>query len=95
MGDLMKNTKEINAIVTAIHCINAVSEHRDPDIMKLTDYFFRRVFGCNTNLKTVFCVGQTKETIMPVLMQFLDEETEYRKYLNEYYEEKGDKNNEH
>ena len=28
----MKNTKEIDAIMTAIHCINVVSEHRDPDI---------------------------------------------------------------
>ena len=27
---------------------------------------------------------QTKETIMPVLMEFLEDETEYKKYLEEY-----------
>ena len=80
----MKNTKEIDAIMTAIHCINVVSEHRDPDIMRLTDYFFRRVLGYHSNLKTIYCVGQTKETIMPVLMQLLEEDTEYKKYLEEY-----------
>ena len=85
----MKNTKEIDAIMTAIHCINVVSEHRDPDIMRLTDYFFRRVLGYNSNLKTLYCVGQTKETIMPVLMQLLEEDTQYKKYLEEYANEKN------
>ena len=85
----MKNTKEIDAIMTAIHCINVVSEHRDPDIMRLTDYFFRRILGYNSNLKTIYCVGQTKETIMPVLMQLLEEDTEYKKYLEEYGNEKN------
>ena len=85
----MKNTKEIDAIMTAIHCINVVSEHRDPDIMRLTDYFFRCVLGYKSNLKTLYCVGQTKETIMPVLMQLLEEDTQYKKYLEEYANEKN------
>lgn len=80
----MKNTKEIHALITAIHCINFVSEHKDPDIFKLTDYFCRRILGFNSNLKTILCVGQTKESIMPVIMELLEQETEYKKYLKEY-----------
>lgn len=80
----MKNLKELHAILTAIHCINYVSKNRDDDIYRLTDYAFRRIFGFNSNIKSVICIGQTKETIMPVLMEFLEEETEYKKYLEEY-----------
>ena len=81
----MKNLKELNAILTAIHCINYLNNPRDDDIFKLTDYAFRRIFGCNSNLKTVFCIGQTKESMMPILMQILEEDTEYKKYLQEYH----------
>ena len=31
----MKNTKEVQAILTAICCINQTSEHKDDDIAKI------------------------------------------------------------
>lgn len=80
----MRNLKELNAILTAIHYINYLNNPRDEDIFRLTDYAFRRIFGCNSNLKSVFCIGQTKESMMPVLMQILEEDTEYKKYLEQY-----------
>lgn len=83
----MRNLKELNAILTAIHCINYLNSPRDNDIWKLTDYAFRRIFGCNSNLKTMYCMGQTKETMMPILMKLLEEDTEYKKYLQEYHNE--------
>jgi len=84
----MRNTKEIQPILTAIHCINYTSEHRNADIMKLTDYAFRRLFGANTNLLTLACVGKTKEQIMPEIMQVLEHTTDYKEYLDQYKEGK-------
>ena len=80
----MKNTKELPAILMAIHCINYTSEHRDDDIQKIVEYAFRRLFGSNTNLLTLACVGKTKEQIMPEIMQLLENETQYEQYLKEY-----------
>jgi hypothetical protein len=77
----MKNTKEVQAILTAIHCINYTGEHRDDDIYKIVDYAFRRLFGANTNLITLCCVGKTKEQIMPEVMDVLNVETQYKNYL--------------
>ena len=84
----MKNLKEVQPILTAIHCINYASKHSDPDICKLTDYAFRRLFGANTNILTLCCVGKTKAELMPEIMQMLKEDTEYQKYLDEYKEVK-------
>ena len=33
----MKNTKEVQAILTAILCINQTNEHKDEDIAKILD----------------------------------------------------------
>jgi len=82
----MKNTKEVQAILTAILCINQTSDHRDDDIDKICDYAFRRLFGSNTNLLMLCCVGRSKEEMMPEIMQVLEQETEYKKYLEEYAE---------
>lgn len=84
----MKNTKEVKAILTAIHCINYVSDSRDQDIWNLTNYAFRRLFGANTNLITLACVGRTKAELMPEIMQVLEEDTQYRQYLEEIKEKK-------
>lgn len=81
----MRNLKELNAILTAIHCINFLNSTRDNDIWKLTDYAFRRIFGCNSNMKSAWCIGQTKESMMPVLMKILEEDTQYLEYLKEYH----------
>ena len=80
----MKNTKEVQAILTAICCINQTSEHKDEDIAKILDYAFRRLFGSNTNLLMLCCVGRSKEELMPEIMQVLEQDTQYKKYLEEY-----------
>jgi len=84
----MKNTKEVQAVLTAIHCLNYTNGRRDNDIHKIVDYAFRRLFGANTNLITLCCVGKSKEQIMPEIMQVLETDTQYKNYLNEYREVK-------
>ena len=80
----MKNTKEVKAILTAIFAINRTSEHEDKDITLVLDYAFRRLFGANTNLLTLACIGKTKEQMMPEVMQVLEADTQYEKYLEDY-----------
>ena len=79
----MKHTNEIKAILTAIFAINQTSEHADKDISLILDYAFRRLFGANTNLLILSCVGKTKEQVMPEVMQILTADTQYKKYLEE------------
>ena len=80
----MKNTKEVQAILTAICCINQTNGHKDEDIAKILDYAFRRLFDSNTNLLMLCCVGRSKEEMMPEIMQVLEQDTQYKKYLEEY-----------
>ena len=80
----MKNTKEVKAILTAIFAINRTNKHKDKDISLLLDYAFRRLFGANTNLLLLSCLGKTKEQIMPEVMQVLRADTQYEKYLEDY-----------
>lgn len=80
----MKNTKEVQAILTAIFAINQTSDDKDPDIALILDYAFRRLFESNTNLLIMACIGKDKETIMPEVRALLDSETQYKKYLEEY-----------
>lgn len=80
----MKNTKELQSILTAIFAINKTSIHEDKDISLILDYAFRRLFGANTNLLLLACVGKTKEQILPELMTLLKNNTQYKKYLEEY-----------
>ena len=68
----MKNImKEVQAILTAIHCINFTSEHRDREINLICDYAFRRLFGVNTNIISLNCTGKTKEQIMSIVLKDL------------------------
>lgn len=80
----MKHTNELEAILTAIFAINRTSEHEDKDIYLILDYAFRRLFGANTNLLILACIGKTKEEIMPEIKQVLDSTTLYTQYLEEY-----------
>lgn len=80
----MKHTNELDAILTAIFAINRTSEHEDKDISLILDYAFRRLFGANTNLLILACIGKTKEEIMPEIRQVLDSTTLYTQYLEEY-----------
>ena len=79
----MKNTKEVKAILTAIFCLNRTSE-RNEQIDLVCDYAFRRIFGDNTNLLTLACVGQSKEAMEQQVKVLLEQETEFNKYLEEY-----------
>ena len=80
----MKHSNEIQAILTAIFAINRTSEHEDKDISLVLDYAFRRLFGSNTNLLTLSCIGKTKEQILPEVTQLLERNTRYKQYLEEY-----------
>ena len=80
----MKNTKEVQAILTALFAINFTSEHRDHEIELILDYAFRRLFGSNTNLLVLGCIGKFKEQIMPEIMALLENDTQFKKYMEEY-----------
>ena len=79
----MKHTNELKAILTAIFAINRTSEHEDKDITLVLDYAFRRLFGANTNLLILSCIGKTKEQMMPEVREVLKTYTQYEKYLEE------------
>ena len=78
-----KTMEEIRAILTAIFAINRTG-NEDKDITLILDYAFRRLFGANTNLLMLACLAKTKEEIMPEVNRVLDEETQYKKYLEDY-----------
>ena len=79
----MKNTKEIQPILAAIFCLNRTGE-RNTQIDLVCDYAFRRLFGANTNLLALMCVGQSKETMEQQVNEMLEKDTEFKKYLEEY-----------
>ena len=80
----MKHTDEVQAISTVIFAINKTSEHEDKHITLVLDYAFRRLFGANTNLLLLSCIGKTKEQMMPEVREMLKTYTQYEKYLEEY-----------
>ena len=80
----MKHTNELKAILTAIFAINRTNEYEDNDITLVLDYAFRRLFGANTNLLILSCIGKTKEQMMPEVREVLKTYTQYEKYLEEY-----------
>lgn len=77
----MKNTKEIQAILAAIYCINFVKKNKDKDIGNLIDYAFKRCFDSNTNLLTLNCIGHTRKSIMPLVNELLEHETQYLQFI--------------
>ena len=79
----MKHTDEVQAILTVIFAINKTSEHEDKDITLVLDYAFRRLFGANTNLLLLSCIGKTKEQMMPEVRDVLKTYTQYEKYMEE------------
>lgn len=80
----MKNTKEAKAILTALFCIEATREERDKEALQILDYAFRRFFGANTNLLSLATIEHTKESIWPQIIELLEIETEFKKYMEEY-----------
>lgn len=73
----MRNTKEIRPILASLYCINFLG-NKDEDIDKILKYAFNRIFDSNTNLLTLACIGKTKESAMPEILQLLKEETLYK-----------------
>ena len=53
----MKRLDELKFLLTSVLAINATSEHKDPDISRILDYAFQRLYGANTNLLLLACIG--------------------------------------
>ena len=77
----MRNTKEIRPILASLYCINFLGNKYE-DIDKILKYAFNRIFDSNTNLLTLACIGKTKESAMPEILQLLKEETLYKGDIN-------------
>jgi hypothetical protein len=80
----MKHSNEIPTILAAIFAINRTSEHEDKDITLVLDYAFRRLYGVNTNLLILACIGKRKDQIMSEVIQALKATTQYEKYSEDY-----------
>ena len=79
----MRNTKEVQPILASIFCLNRTGE-RNELIDKICDYAFRRLYGANTNLLSLACIGQTKESMEQQVNELLEKDTEFKKYMEEY-----------
>lgn len=76
----MKHTKEMQAILTAIYCINQTG-NKDDDITNLCEYAFTRCTDVNFRMILLPIIGQKKDNIMPEITKLLDGETNYKKYM--------------
>lgn len=76
----MKNTKEMQAILTAIYCIN-LTENKDKDITNLCEYAFTRCTNINFRMIALQAIGKSTDTIMPEINELLDGETNYKKFM--------------
>ncbi len=76
----MRNTKEIQEILTAIYCLNFIGNN-DKNIRSICDYAFGRIFNSNTNLITLACIGKTQEQILNEVNKMLFKKTNYKSYL--------------
>lgn len=76
----MKNTKEMQAILTAIYCIN-MTGNKDEDITNLCEYAFTRCTDINFRFIGLQLINQTKDKIMPEINELLEGETNYKKFM--------------
>lgn len=81
----MKHSNEIQTVLAAIFVLNRTSKHANADISLILDYAFRRLFGVNTNLLILACLGKRKDQIMSEVMQTLKATTQYEKYSEDYH----------
>ena len=79
----MKHSKEMEAILTAIYCIN-LTGNKDEDITNLCEYAFNRCTNVNYRFIGLQLIKKTKDQIMPEMNELLDGETNYKKYLEAY-----------
>ncbi len=77
----MKNTKELHALVTAVYCINKTNGNEDKNITNLC--IFLHCLNGNPNMLDILCIDKSKEELLPYLMQILEDETKYKKYMEE------------
>jgi len=80
----MKNTKELQPILTALYVLNHTSECKDETIELILDYAFRTFFGANTNLLCLACVGQKYPDMHFQVRELLEQDTNFKKYMEEY-----------
>ncbi len=78
----MKRLDELKFLLTSVLAINATSEHKDPDISRILDYAFQRLYGANTNLLLLACIGKNKQQIMPEVEKLL-KHTNFDQYEKE------------
>lgn len=76
----MKNTKEMQAILTAIYCIN-LTGNKDDDITNLCEYAFTRCTDINFRMIALQTIGKDKDKIMLEINELLDGETNYKKFM--------------
>ena len=79
----MKNSKEMQAILIAIYCIN-LTGNEDKDVTNLYEYGFTRCTDVNFRMIGLNLIKKSKDEIMPEVNQMLDGQTKYKKYLEEY-----------
>lgn len=79
----MKNSKEMQAILIAIYCIN-LTGNEDKDITNLCEYAFTTCTDVNFRMIGLNLIKKSKDEIMPEVNQMLDGQTKYKKYLEEY-----------
>ena len=77
----MKNTKELQAILTSIFVLNETSEHKNEEIAKICEYAFLRVLEANTNLLILSTVGQKYSDMKEQVKELLAKETKYTKII--------------
>lgn len=78
----MKRLDELKFLLTSVLAINATSEHKDPDISRILDYAFQRLYGANTNLLLLACISKNKQQIMPEVEKLL-KHTNFDQYEKE------------
>lgn len=76
----MRNTKEIKTILSVLFYLNRLGAD-DKDIENLIDYAFDRIFGCNTTMLSLACIGFTKDEAMPEIDKILKLDTEYHRFI--------------
>lgn len=79
----MKNSKEVQAILIAIYCIN-LTGNEDKDVTNLCEYAFTRCTDVNFRMIGLHLIKKNKDEIMPEVNEMLDGQTKYKKYLEAY-----------
>ncbi len=79
----MKNTKEVQSILSAIYCINhSKRDNKDKDIDLICEYAFNRLYNSNTNLLILSCLGKTEKQILEEINQMMFAATNYKEFID-------------